>query len=389
MTDPAINHWGLYVHIPFCQSRCTYCDFNTVTGMGEQDHAVYMKALMREWERIEDVPSGPLVSIFFGGGTPSLVSPDHIGELLHVVLTSPLTVSSDLEVTMEANPGTVDKKRLEAYRNAGVNRLSLGVQALQDHHLKRLNRIHSAKDARDAVSAARAAGFSNISLDLIYGLSQQTMAEWHETLDAACQLEPDHISMYQLQIEEGTPLATQLKKGQVTLPLSDTTADMADYGRDFMERAGLERYEISNYARNGRWSRHNRLYWTMNPYLALGAGAHGYWHGRRWWNVRGVRRYIEASLAGESVEAGAEPLARPEEMREYVWLGLRECQGFSRSRFVRRFGVVPEALFGRTLGRLLQQGLIERDGDRIRLSARGFDVANYVFREFVEETASA
>lgn len=389
MTDPNLGQWGLYVHIPFCQARCTYCDFNTVTGMDDRDHALYMKALEREWQRVTDMPPGELVSIFFGGGTPSLVEPAQIGGLLEAVYGRGLRLADDMEVTMEANPGTVSQARLAAYRQAGVNRLSLGVQAWQEHHLARLNRIHTAEDAVNAVRSARLAGFANVSLDLIYGLPRQTLDEWRETLDEALALEPDHLSVYQLQVEEGTPLATQIKRGQLALPVPDLTADMADFGQERLAQAGFERYEISNYATPGRWSRHNRLYWTMNPYLALGAGAHGYWHSRRWWNVRGVRRYIEASLAGEPVEAGEERLTRPEEMREYLWLGLRERQGLSRSRFFSRFGVNPEGYFGPSFRKLHQQALIERAGDRIRLSARGLDVANYVFREFVGDSTGA
>ncbi len=384
MKTPEFSQWGLYVHIPFCQARCTYCDFNTVIGMNSPaEHAQYMQALETQWAQLPEIPAGELLSIFFGGGTPSLVEPEQIHHLLEKVRTRVPWLSPDLEVTMEANPGTISAERLANYRKAGVNRLSLGVQAWQDEHLRRLNRIHTVQDAQDAVSAAREAGFDNLSLDLIYGLPDQSAAQWQETVAGVLSLRPEHLSLYQLQVEEGTPLATSLKRGQLALPPGDSTADMADYSNAQLRQAGYIQYEISNYCRPDRHSRHNRLYWTMNPYLALGAGAHGYWRGRRWWNIRGVRRYIEAVEAGESAVAGEELLSRAEEMREYMWLGLRENDGLSRRRFAERFAVVPESIFGATLGRFQRQGLIESSEERIHLTDRGRDMANYVFRAFV------
>jgi oxygen-independent coproporphyrinogen-3 oxidase len=354
-----------------------------------EDHAQYMAALEAQWAALPEIPRGELLSIFFGGGTPSLVEPEQIQSLIQRVRERATRISPELEVTMEANPGTISVARLQRYRMAGVNRLSLGVQAWQDEHLHRLNRIHSVQDSEDAVSAARAAGFDNLSLDLIYGLPQQTLGEWRETVAAVLDLQPEHLSLYQLQVEEGTPLATSLKRGLISLPVPDLTADMADYSTERLRQSGYIQYEISNFCRPGRHSRHNRLYWTMNPYLALGAGAHGYWDSRRWWNIRGVRRYMEAVLAGESAVAGEESLSRAEEMREYIWLGLRENDGLSRSRFVQRFSVVPEAAFGARLGHFQRKGLIESSPEIIRLTDRGRDIANYVFREFVGDGAGA
>ncbi len=383
MIDPKLSDWGLYIHIPFCQARCTYCDFNTVTGMDEGDYRRYVEALLLQWERITEVPNGQLISIFFGGGTPSLLQPDLLARLLQAIRGKLQIPLQHVEITMEANPGTVDAKRLRQYRQAGVNRLSLGVQAWQNHHLARLNRIHSAADAEESFQKAREAGFDNINLDLIYGLPKQTLAEWQESIEAVLTLRADHLSLYQLQIEEGTPLATQLKKGLLTLPPSDLSADMADWGRAKLVERGYVPYEISNYSLPGKHSRHNRLYWTMNPYLALGAGAHAYWYGKRWWNIRGIRRYMEDLEAGGHGIAGMETLSRHEEMQEYIWLGLREEKGFSRVRFCEKFGINPESVVGPIFRRLHQQGLIERRGNHVRLSARGRDMANYVFREFV------
>ncbi len=383
MTNPSLSDWGLYIHIPFCRSRCTYCDFNTVTGMGEEDHRRYVDALLLQWQRISAIPRGNLVSIFIGGGTPSLLAPDHIDRILEAVRRKLGISLEGVEITMEANPGTVNESRLHKYRLSGVNRLSLGVQAWQNHHLQRLKRAHSVLEAAQGVEAARLAGFDNINLDLIYGLPQQTLAEWEDSLTGVLGLNPDHLSLYQLQVEEGTPLAVQLQRGRASLPAGDMSADMADRGRERLIEAGFVPYEISNYCRPNKHSRHNRLYWTMNPYLALGAGAHGYWNARRWWIIRGVRRYIEDLQAGGNGIAGEERLERLEEMREYIWLGLREEGGFSRNRFRDKFSINPESAFGAVLGGLHRRGLVERQSEYIRLTGRGRDLANYVFREFV------
>ncbi len=383
MTSPQLSDWGLYIHIPFCRSRCTYCDFNTITGMGEEDYRRYVDALLLQWDRIVQTPSGTLVSIFIGGGTPSLLAPLYIDQILGAIRRK-LSISLEwTEITMEANPGTINENRLRDYRHVGVNRLSLGIQAWQNHHLQRLNRTHSVLDAAYGVELARHAGFDNINLDLIYGLPLQTLSEWEDSLAAVLDLAPDHLSLYQLQIEEGTPLAGQLKHGRLSLPGDDLSADMAETGRQRLIEAGFLPYEISNYCRPNKHSQHNRLYWVMNPYLALGAGAHGYWNAKRWWSIRQIRKYIEDLENGGDGIAGEERLDRIEEMREYIWLGLREEGGFSRNRFHDRFSINPEGLFGTVLGKLRRLGLVERRRDFILLSRRGREMANYVFREFV------
>lgn len=383
MKDPRLSDWGLYVHIPFCRARCTYCDFNTVTNMDSMDHERYVRALMAEWET-EELPEGSIVSIFFGGGTPSLVDPALFQELLGALARRIGANLHELEITLEANPGTVTLDRLKRYREIGINRLSIGAQALQNRHLADLNRAHDVREIFEAVTMARTAGFSNISLDAIYGLPGQTMDEWQETVEGLIQLDPDHLSLYQLQIEEGTPLATGIKQGTLFLPESDTTADMQDYAEERLRQANLLRYEISNFSRPGYHSRHNQLYWTLNPYLALGAGAHAYHGGRRWSNVRGVRRYMERALAGQDPKVAEEVLSRDEEMREFTWLGLRELQGFSDQRFEERFGAHPDTIFAERFDSLRQQGLVEKGGGRRYLTARGRDVANYVFRAFID-----
>ncbi|NMP22999.1 radical SAM family heme chaperone HemW [Sulfobacillus harzensis] len=378
-----MNEWGLYVHIPFCQARCTYCDFNTVTGMSTDDHRRYRDALIREWENEQPI-SGPLVSIFFGGGTPSLVDASHLTAVIDAVDQRLGGISDTVEITVETNPGTVTSAKLRQWRQAGVNRLSIGAQALQNHHLLALNRIHDVTAIHSTVAMARAEGFANISLDAIYGLPGQTMEEWQETVAGLLALNPVHLSLYALMVEAGTPLKNQLDRGEKRLPDGDLTADMADWAEVRLEQAGLNPYEISNFARPGMESRHNQLYWQLAPYLALGAGAHAYRPGLRWWNVRGVRRYMEFVESGQDPKDGEERLSPEEEMREYLWLGLRQRRGVSPETFLERFDRTPHEAFGSVLERLLQQGLVESDPTRIQLTRRGRDLASLVARELVD-----
>ncbi len=384
--DFLLTDWGLYVHIPFCQARCTYCDFNTVTHMGVDDHQSYMDALAAEWERAI-LPSGRLISVFFGGGTPSLVDPSLIGRFLDVVRERVREFGPDVEVTLEANPGTVTREHFVKLRQVGVNRLSIGAQAMQESHLKALNRIHGVTDIRRAVSDARDAGFDNVSLDAIYGLPAQSFAEWQETLTELLKLKPDHLSLYRLQVEEGTPLADGVRKGTLIMPDDDRMADMADFAEATLDDRGFVHYEISNWSRPGFDSRHNQLYWTLNSYLGLGAGAHSYHEGRRWWNYRGVRRYIETQRAGEPALDDGEILSHLEQMREYVWLGLRRQRGVNRERFHTKFHEHLDEVFETTVAELTDLGLVESQDAILKLTGRGRDLANTVFRKFMAEVA--
>lgn len=377
------SDWGLYVHIPFCQARCTYCDFNTITGMGESEHIRYADALLSELGQ-KTLPDGPLVSLYFGGGTPSLVAPSLLARVIGAVLGRVEHTAPLLEITVETNPGTVSPAKLNALRQAGVNRLSIGAQALQNHHLTALNRIHDSSAVEETVQMARGAGFRNISLDAIYGLPGQTMAEWQETVDGLIHMGPEHLSLYALIVESGTPLQRLVERGEALLPDPDLVADMADWANTRLTAEGLLPYEISNYARPGMESRHNRLYWQLEPYLALGAGAHAYQPGRRWWNVRGIRRYMELVESGTDPQDGEEILPWSEEMREFVWLGLRQRQGVHWDRFQERFGVSLAEAFATVIAELDRKGLVSVDHNRMVLSERGRDMANVVARAWVD-----
>lgn len=337
---------------------------------------------MAEWA-MESLPKGTLVSLFFGGGTPSLIDADLLVRIIDAIKVRVGDVAG-VEVTVETNPGTVTPQKLDRLREGGVNRLSIGAQALQNYHLINLNRIHDVTAIAETVKMARASGFSNISLDAIYGLPEQTLGEWHETIEGLLAMRPEHLSLYALMVEPGTPLKTQVERGEKVLPDSEIVAEMADWAEQQLAGQGLYSYEISNYARPGYESRHNRLYWRLEPYVALGSGAHAYAPLRRWWNVRGVRRYMDLVEQHIDPEDDHEMLTSADEMREFLWLGLRQREGVSRERFTARFEADLRTVFFSTLRDLKQRQLIVDDGERIFLTDRGRDVANVVARALVD-----
>lgn len=379
--EPPLTDWGVYVHLPFCPRRCSYCDFPIVVGRSAGDQGRYVDAVLKEWAG-EALPVGAPVSVYLGGGTPSLLPPAAVGRILEAIAARTGSVGS--EVTLEANPGTVSAWSLTEYRAAGVNRLSIGAEALQDRHLRAMNRNHTAAEVREAAGFARAAGIGRVSLDAIYGLPGQSMAEWQETLDGLIALEPEHLSLYQLEVEPTTRLGREIAWGRVALPAEDAVADMADYACERLSRAGLARYEVSSFARPGAESRHNMLYWTFNRYVAVGLGAHAFDGRRRWGNVRALPVYLARVEAGGDPADHVETLSREEAMREYAWLGLRAIAGFSRARFRSRFGVDPVEVFASAWARLEETGLVLCDPFRIRLTARGADLYTRVMAELVD-----
>lgn len=376
-----MSGFGVYIHVPFCQSRCTYCDFNTVTGMSQTDQRRYYEALVAEWSE-EPLPEGSVRSIFFGGGTPSLAPPEAIHFLVEAV-ASRRPFAPDIEITMEMNPGTVSRASLAGYRAARVNRVSLGVQAAQDEMLARLNRHHTFDEAVEAVRLVRQVGFQNLSLDAIYGLPGQTREDWQATVTKLLALDPDHLSLYQLQVETGTPLERDVSHGRLMLPDDDATADMAEWAEETLPQAGLFRYEVSNFSRPGKESVHNRLYWELANYVGIGAGAHSFWSPRRWWNQRGVRTYMDMALSRQDPVAGSEDLSASILAGEYAWLGLRQVKGISAKAFQERFGLRLDAAFPGVLERLHDTHLVESDGDWVRLTPRGMAIGNQVFQQFL------
>ena len=389
---------SLYIHIPFCQHRCAYCDFNTYAGL-EARIPAYVDALCREiaWMGASSGEKLPVHTVFFGGGTPTLLSPDQAERILNACREH-FSLMPDAEISMEANPGTVSLESLRRLRAAGVNRLSYGMQSAHPDDLRLLERIHDTYDVIRAVTWARQAGFDNLSLDLIFGLPFQSLERWKQTLETALGLHPEHLSLYALTVEHGTPFQTWARRGLVPLPDDDLAADMYDFATDRLAQAGFRQYEISNWARErgGRilTCQHNLQYWRNQPYLGLGAGAHGYLAGHRTINVAAIPAYIERCRVmpvGAAFPVGpatiqAQPIDRWTEIQETMMTGLRlTTEGVPAAAFDARFGISLERVFGGDIDRLIQQGLLEwASAPRaLRLTQRGRLLGNAVFRQFV------
>ena len=378
------QQWGLYIHIPFCRQKCFYCDFPSFAGR-ERYEADYTDALCRELA-VQGVlyreKWGSLRTIYMGGGTPSLLPIGLLAKILQAI-ADVFGDAADREFTVECNPGTVDAAKLRALRAGGVNRLSFGVQTFDDTLLKKIGRIHTGAQAREAMALARTAGFQNVSMDLIYGLPGESLAELERDLEAMVALEPEHISIYGLQLEEGTAFAKMQEMGRLMLPDDDTVERMYDTMTAFLPAHGYARYEISNFAKPGFESRHNLSYWQDVPYLGVGAAAHSYLEGQRYENVREIPAYIEGIRTGKGVRRQEETMTREIAMEEFAFLALRTARGIDRARFERRFGVPLEAVYADAIAKLKRQGLLEADEAGVHLTPLGMKYGNMAFEEFL------
>ena len=374
---------ALYVHIPFCRSKCVYCDFASYPGR-ESCVRQYLDALIEELRGWRGALSDHEVrTVFIGGGTPTLMSGGQAQRLLDA-LRACFDVAPDAEITMEGNPGTVTAQSLAAYRAAGVNRLSLGVQSLDDGLLAAIGRIHTAAQAREAVRLARAAGFENLNLDLMLGLPGQSAAQWAQTLGEAIALAPEHLSCYSLIVEEGTPLSAQLEAGAcAALPDEDELGRMDELTERLTACAGFARYEVSNYARPGFECRHNIVYWACEPYLGLGCAAHSDMDGRRFYNPSDWAGYLRMAESGSPARDAEGENTRQDRMFERMMMGLRMVRGVDCARFARDFGEAPEDVWPGVIARDLRVGLMARDGDFLRLTERGMQVMNSVLVELL------
>jgi oxygen-independent coproporphyrinogen-3 oxidase len=371
LEDPG---FGVYVHIPFCRHRCHYCDFNTYEGQ-DNLHDRYVDALVRDIER-EPGPHPAATSVFFGGGTPTLLDPRALARILQAVRDR-IGIEPDAEITIEANPETVDQETFEGLLEAGFNRVSIGIQSLAPHVLRGLGREHSAERAIEALRAARRAGVADVNADLIYGSPWEQPDDWRRSLDGVIAEDPDHVSAYALSVEEGTPLATLVRTGRALDVDPDVQADRYEVADALLGAAGYHRYEISNWSRPDRASRHNVLYWSAGDYLGFGAGAHGHLAGRRFWSVRLPREFIAAIDEGRPTQEGEETLGNEERAGEALMLGLRLNSGLDMAAFSRRF---PTGLGPRTdaLDELETTGLVQGSEGWLRLSSRATFVANEV-----------
>lgn len=374
---------SLYTSVPFCRTICTYCDFNVYAHLGKLFDA-YVRAVTQEIENAARAIPAPrrASSLAFGGGTPSILPAPLLAKICDAIHAH-FQLEPDAEITLEANPGSVDSEKLRALRELGVNRLSLGVQTFDDARLKTFNRRHSVAESYAAFESARRVGFDNINLDLLFGLPDQTIAEWALTLDLALALGSEHLSLYGLTVEEGTALARQIARGRVHAPDPDLAADMYWLAEEKVRAAGFEHYEISNWARPGYRSRHNLTYWRNQPYLGFGAGAHSYFRGERYANVRAPQEYIARLARGESVVETREVIAREREMAETLVVGLRLEEGIAFADFAARFDVDVRAVHGATLAQMCEWDLMELDDARMRLTPRGRLLSNQVLWRFL------
>lgn len=373
ITAPDSTPLGLYVHIPFCRRKCAYCDFYSLSGADEQTMDRYLGALLRQIEETAATVIAPVDTIYFGGGTPTVFGAERIAKLLSLIHKK-FKVEKTAEITCEANPESSDKKTLKTLRRAGVNRVSFGVQSACDAELAAIGRLHTFDEARAAVDAARAAGISNISLDLMYGLEGQTPESWAKTLADALALEPRHVSAYGLKVEEGTPLFARVDGGLI-LPDDDVQADMYHAACRVLATAGYEHYEISNWAKPGFESRHNLRYWRLQPYCGFGAAAASDCFGARSSAPRDLERYVAAVENGEEVFEDYERIPAAERAFEYVMLSLRTVRGVERDRLMRAYRLDPHSA-DEVLAALEREGLVTTSETHFALTEQGFLLSN-------------
>ncbi|MDO4357669.1 MAG: radical SAM family heme chaperone HemW [Clostridia bacterium] len=373
---------AVYVHIPFCAKKCAYCDFASFPGVSASGRDAYVRALIAEIEAFGAQERRRADSVFFGGGTPTLLSAGQLAEILSAIRRA-FDVAADAEITVEANPGTVDAEKLRLLRSAGVNRLSFGAQSADDGLLRTLGRIHRWRDVEAAVRLARDVGFDDVSVDLMYALPGQALEQWRDTLRRAAALPISHISCYSLILEAGTPLFQAVTAGELALPDEDAALEMHRITLPELRAFGFERYEISNYAKAGHASRHNRVYWQRGDYAGFGCAAHSMVDGVRYSNPDS----LEAYMAGER-RLEPQALTARDALEETLMLTTRMAEGIDLAAFERAFGVPLAKRCPRTLAMLARNGAATLDGGRFRLTERGFEVHSYIVEELVNEWES-
>ena len=367
----------LYVHIPFCVRKCQYCDF--LSGPSDEETKDrYIEALLKEIRAAEHTEVYEIVSVFIGGGTPSALKAEAIASIMRT-LQEQFFFCEDAEVTIEANPGTVDLEKLTIYRNVGINRLSLGLQSTDAEELKLLGRIHSYEEFLKSYEWAREAGFSNINIDLMFAIPGQTGEAWRQHLYQVAELNPEHISAYSLIIEEGTPFAEQ----NLDLPDEDTEYQMYEDTAEILERYGYRQYEISNYAKQGYMCRHNAGYWQRREYLGFGLGASSLYRGMRFSNTRRMQEYLKESRNPDQIRKDVTVLSRNEQIEEFMFLGLRMTEGISEKKFEENFDVRLMDVYGDILQKYEETGFVEHIETKWRLTRKGIHVSNHILADFL------
>ncbi|MBR2214504.1 MAG: radical SAM family heme chaperone HemW [Selenomonadaceae bacterium] len=380
--------WGVYVHIPFCRRKCWYCDFVSAPGTRGQMTA-YVKALQREIKiegrRLRERGVTPPRTVYLGGGTPTALPVNLLLSVIESLREDILALTAEgeeREFTVEVNPGTVDASYLAQLKKAGVNRLSLGVQSFDDGILQNIGRIHCGEEAAEAVTLAQKLGFPEVSLDLMYALPGQSLDVLQKDVARALSLAPTHLSVYGLQVEEGTPLFQQVADGKIILPSEDEAEAMYDYLTNFLPSQGYSRYEISNFALPGHESRHNMGYWQDASYIGFGAAAHSYWQGERYQNTADVGAYIAAIPQDEPIREPEEVMTREIAMAEFCFLALRTAQGLDKERFRHKFGVSLAEVYGEVINGNKNKGLLVENENFCRLTPLGMKYGNMVFADF-------
>ena len=377
----------LYIHIPFCVKKCAYCDFLSGSASDQQIEE-YVQALIEEIRYYKEVAKKYEVStVFLGGGTPSLLTEEQMKVLMEV-LGQTFFIRQNAEITMEANPGTVTVEKLRAYQKAGINRISFGLQSVDNEELKMLGRIHTYEEFLESYDAARKAGFQNINVDLISAIPKQTVRSWEQTLQTIISLQPEHISAYSLIVEEGTPFAKLYGEGcelEHLLPSEEEERRMYERTEELLQEAGYHRYEISNYTKEGYECQHNLGYWERKEYLGLGLGASSLIEETRFHNTETMEEYLRDAKNPILLRKEQEKLEQQEQMEEFVFLGLRKMRGIQEERFTETFGKEIWDCYGKNLERVIKEGLLEREEGALRLTRKGIDVSNYVFYEILSD----
>ena len=367
---------GVYIHIPFCKRKCLYCDFVSFANKQElqKDYIQALKKEIQNWKN----DAYKIKTIYIGGGTPSYIDSNYISEIINLVGNAP-------SITIELNPGTVTKEKLLVYKNAGINRLSIGLQSTNDNLLKQIGRIHNYNQFLETYNLARELGFNNINVDLMTGLPNQSIKDIKQSLEDICRLNPEHISVYSLIVEESTPIQKLIDNGELELPDEETERQMYWYVKDYLELNGYKHYDISNFAKPGFESEHNLDCWNQKEYIGFGAGAYSYLNKKRFGNISNLEKYIQ-NCNSNNFEKNVileEAQDKNQQMNEYMILGLRKIDGISIQKFEEKFNENPILLFRKELQKLYEDKLLTIDGDIIKLSNKGLDLANIVWEEFV------
>jgi len=375
---------GLYLHFPYCISKCPYCDFNSYQLKEDNQISSYISALYQEIAAYsQKLKKSNIKTIYLGGGTPTILSGTQIINILEFCKEN-FMVDKDAEITIEANPGTVDGEKIKLLIDSGINRLSLGAQSFNNMFLKKLGRIHNTQEIIDSYYLAREAGFKNINIDIMFALPDQTTEELQVTLKKAVSLKSDHLSLYNLTIKPGTEYHNKYKRGKLKLPTEDEEFDMYNWAINYLEDNGFEHYEIANFAHLHKRSEHNLIYWQNKPYLGVGAGAYSFIRGYRYMNYEEPARYIKEVTSGKSPIDNGEKLSLRKRMIETIILGLRTKDGVIYKKFKTRFKIDLNNTFHKQIKKLVNLGLLQRDDNRIKLTRKGIFLADTVFREFVD-----